>query len=50
MVIEIKCPCCGGKVISPDPPTVRTTKEERVAFEKWWDTKYAEYVASKEVQ
>lgn len=39
-MIESKCPCCGGKVIKPDPPAVRTTKEERVAFEKWWDAKY----------
>jgi len=40
MMIEERCPCCGGKVLKPDPPA-RTTLE-RILFEKDWDRRYKE--------
>lgn len=40
MPIESKCPCCGGKVLLPDPPA--RTQEEKVAFRKIWDKKVEE--------
>lgn len=47
-MIEVKCECCGGKKLLPDPPAVRTTKEERVSFEKWWDRRYEERKQARE--
>lgn len=37
-MIEIKCPCCGSKIVSPDPPAL--TQEEKIAFRKNWDARY----------
>lgn len=40
-MIESKCPTCGGKVISPDPPESVLTPKERIQFEKDWDAMVA---------
>jgi hypothetical protein len=39
-MIEVKCECCGGKKILPDPPA--RTPLERILFEKDWDKRYKE--------
>jgi hypothetical protein len=41
---EVKCGCCGQTTLEPDLPAVRTTKEERKAFERWWNQRWFDHL------
>lgn len=37
-MIQATCPCCGQKVLKPDPAP--RTKEQNIEFRKRWDAAY----------